>query len=153
MSTVPRRRFLAQLAGAGVITPALTFPEILWAKLQEGEVAEITSEMIEDAEVRSVFMKLNHRAKVQKIPRSKSPASIRLLTNRVQGPIWKVAGHLQKQPKLLDFRHFSRYFKKSPTPPSRLPDVRDISTGPNIVTQSTQNEPSLPIQSIEVNFF
>ena len=27
MSTVPRRRFLAQLAGAGVITPALTFPE------------------------------------------------------------------------------------------------------------------------------
>ena len=49
MSTVPRRRFLAQLAGAGVIAPALTFPEILWAKLQEGEVAEITSEMILDA--------------------------------------------------------------------------------------------------------
>ena len=49
MSTVPRRRFLAQLAGAGVITPALTFPEILWAKLQEGEVAEITSEMILNA--------------------------------------------------------------------------------------------------------
>ena len=49
MSTVPRRRFLAQLAGAGVITPALTFPEILWTKLQETELAEITSEMVLDA--------------------------------------------------------------------------------------------------------
>ena len=49
MSTVPRRRFLAQLAGAGVITPALAFPEILWTKLQEAELAEITSEMILNA--------------------------------------------------------------------------------------------------------
>ena len=49
MSTFPRRRFLAQLAGAGVITPTLTFPEILWTRLQGAELAEITSEMILDA--------------------------------------------------------------------------------------------------------
>lgn len=49
MPTVPRRRFLAHLAGAGAITPALAFPEILWTKLQEAEVAEVTPEIILDA--------------------------------------------------------------------------------------------------------
>lgn len=49
MSDLPRRRFIAELAAASVATPALLFPGVVWAKVQEAGVTEVTPEMILDA--------------------------------------------------------------------------------------------------------
>jgi len=49
MSKIPRRTFLAGLGAAGLATPAVLFPGVLWARLQEEGVEEITGEMILDA--------------------------------------------------------------------------------------------------------
>jgi len=49
MSDLPRRRFMAELTAAGVATPALLFPGVLWAKVQEVGVSDVTPEIILDA--------------------------------------------------------------------------------------------------------
>ena len=49
MSSLPRRSFLAYLTAAGISTPAVLFPGVLWSKLQEAGVDEVTSGMILDA--------------------------------------------------------------------------------------------------------
>ena len=49
MSGPPRRRFFAELAAAGAATPALLFPGVLWAKVQEAGVTQVTPEIILDA--------------------------------------------------------------------------------------------------------
>ena len=49
MSSLPRRSFFAYLAAAGVSTPAVLFPGVLWSKLQQAGVDDVTPEMILDA--------------------------------------------------------------------------------------------------------
>ena len=45
MSDLPRRRFIADLTAAGVATPALLFPGVLWGKVQEAGVRDVTPEI------------------------------------------------------------------------------------------------------------
>lgn len=49
MPELPRRRFLAGLGIAGIAPPTVLFPGVLWARLHEGEMQEITTEMIQDS--------------------------------------------------------------------------------------------------------
>jgi Asp-tRNA(Asn)/Glu-tRNA(Gln) amidotransferase A subunit family amidase len=49
MTDLPRRRFIAELTGAGAAAPALLFPGVVWAKVQQAGGGDVTPEIIMDA--------------------------------------------------------------------------------------------------------